>query len=742
MQVSRQARGRKAPRALKLALKAAAATFAAAPAFADDQQAPVATTQPAQPPAKAADGVQAFDAAYFRQYNPVTAGDMVARVPGFEIDDGETLRGFGATAGNVLINGERPSSKTAMTEQLKRIPADGVARIELISGSASNVDVRGQTQLVNVVLKAAKESSPTAWVAALQHLQYSDRLGWNLQVTKTFALSDNAELTVDLQAPNLRGRVESVEPVRNAAGTLTQYRRQVGQPNQIGAQAAATLKWRPTARDSVGINAQFAPTWNTTNIANFVFTPANVLTSATAGLSDYDDNYNAEIAGDWEHRFSPAFSIKALALATFTGVDQDDVFRTVAIPPGRLVNTQTLFRTTEGGERVGRAVATWRPNPAHTVDFGVEGAFNFRETTLDIFNNNGSGPVPQLLPVSDVRVEEVRGEAFVTDVWKMSPTFTLETGFTFEASRIEQTGDEVKEREFSYPKPRVIGTWQATPTDQWRASLVRDVAQLDFAEFASSINVVDASQIIGNPDLEPEKTWKLRGEWEKRFGRRGALTLAVFHDLVEDVQDFVPRTVCLTPGVSLAACTPANRRTFDAPGNLGDGTRTGIEARGALPLAPLVPNAELRFSGMWQTTEATDPATGEDRRFSGERDWQYNLSYRQELPKMKSAWGATLSRSSDRHEFKVAEDILFDRPGERLDTYVETTAIKGVTLRFNVMNVFSPFEERTRTFYRGDPLNLATPPRATGVLDRVETRKQKGGPEGTRVFMIRASGTF
>ena len=115
---------------------------------------------------------------------------------------------------------------------------------------------------------------------------------------------------------------------------------------------------------------------------------------------------------------------------------------------------------------------------------------------------------------------------------------TLETGFIYEASKIKQTGDETKEREFSYPKPRAILTWQAAESDQVRTSITREVAQLDFTEFASAINVVDQSSVIGNPDLEPEKTWRARAEWEHKFGPRAALTLAVFHDQVEDVQEF------------------------------------------------------------------------------------------------------------------------------------------------------------------------------------------------------------
>lgn len=709
--------------------------------------APVAFAQqaPAAPPANpdavatagakpgAAEGVQVFEGAFFKQYNPVTAADIVNRVPGFEIDDGEALRGFGATAGNVLVNGERPSSKVLISEQLKRIPADSVLRVELVSGSTSNMDARGQTQLVNVVLKQAKAGgSPTTFVFDLRDIQYSERLGWGVQLTKTFALGEDADLTLDFQLPNLRGRTESFETVRNAAGALTLYREQLGQPNNMGVQGSGVLKWRPSAQDTVSFNAQVAPTWNTSNIASFNFTPSGNFAQGLTGEIDYPTNYTAEVGGDWEHRFSPELSVKGIALATFTNIDQDDIFRiytpTGTAGPGGLFNTQTFARTTEAGERVGRGFLTWRPDPAHTIDVGIEGAFNFRDTTLDIFNNLGGGPVPQALPVSDTRVEETRIEPFVTDVWKLSPALTLETGFIFEASTIKQTGDEVKEREFSYPKPRAILTWQAGESDQLRTSITREVAQLDFAEFASSINVVDASSLIGNPNLEPEKSWKARAEWEHKFGARAAVTVAVFHDQVEDVQDFIPRTVTLG--------------TFDAPGNIGDGTRTGIELRGALPIGELLPNAEVRFSGLWQETDVTDPVTGESRRFSGERDWNYNVSFRHDLPELKLAWGANALGQSDRQDFKAAEDILTDRPGARFDLFVDSTMIAGVTIRLSASNISHPEERRTRTFYASNPLDALAPARSTGVISRIEERKQKGGPDGTQVFSIRVSGSF
>jgi hypothetical protein len=703
------------------------------------QQAPVPSPTDKAAPAQAAqDGVQTFEVGFFKQYNPVTAADIVNRVPGFEIDDGEALRGFGATAGNVLVNGERPSSKILISEQLKRIPADSVAKIELISGSASNVDVRGQTQLVNVVLKKTTqgESSPGTWVVDVRSLQYSNRVGGQFQLTKKFSLGETADLTLDFQLPNLRGRTESFEAVRNPAGDLTRYRQQLGQPNQIGVQGSGVLKWRPTAEDTVGLNVQIAPTWNTTNIGSIDYTPAGAFERGTFGFVDYTNNYTAEVGADWEHRFSPELSVKLIGLGTFTGVDQDDLFHiftpTGTAGPSGLATIRTINRTTEGGERVGRGFVTWRPNGAHTIDIGMEGAFNFRETTLDIFNDIGAGPVPQALPVSDTRVEETRVEPFITDVWKISPQLTLESGFIYEASTIKQSGDEVKEREFSYPKPRLIATWQAAETDQLRASVTREVAQLDFAEFGSSINVVDESSLIGNPDLEPEKTWKARVEWEHKFGKRGAVTMAVFHDAVEDVQDFVPRTICNVIGQ--VPCAPANLRTYDAPGNIGDGTRTGVEVRGALPLSPLIPNAEVRFSGMYQETDVTDPLTGESRRFSTEREWTYNVAYRQELPELKSAWGGSAKGTSDKFEYKYLEEIAFDRPGSAIEVFAETTQIPGVTVRASVTNIFHVEETRVRSFFAGS--------RASDVLQRTEERKQKGGPEGTQWVAVRVSGTF
>lgn len=689
-----------------------------------------------------------FEAAFFAPYNPVNAADMVGRVPGFEINDGDDRRGFGATAGNVLVNGERPSSKATISEQLRRIPASAVLRIELLSGSASGVDVRGQSRLVNVVLRQTTNSdSPLTWVIGARLVQYSERISHVLQLSKSFKLADNVDVSLDLQTPNFPGRTVAFEAVRTPSGSLTGYRKQYNQLSFRGIQLAANLKWRLGEADKLNLSTLYSPGENSTGIGNVEFLPSGVASSSTYGRTEFPTQQRGEFGGDWEHSFGQDLSIKLIGLATFSEFGQEQTLSTYLT--SGLSNTRRQLSGSENGERVARAAVTWKASDSHSLEFGAEGAFNFRDSTLSISNQGPGGPiVPVALDVANTRVEEVRGEASVTDIWQVGAGLTLETGLNFEASRITQTGDESKQREFTYAKPSIAATWLPEAGSTIRASLKRDVSQLDFSEFATSVSSIDNITLVGNPDLTPQQAWKARIEWDRRFGGRGAVTVGIFHDEVEDVRDLVVRDIDPGPAIRLA----------DAVGNLGDGTRTGIDLRGTLPLDFLgITGADFRFNTIYQQSRVNDPLTGETRSFSsgensnqrprsggsdggppplnvGNRDWGYVLSVRQELPELKSSWSLSLAHNAAREEFKLVEAITTDRPVDRMDLNWETTAITGVTVRLGISNMLSPQEERVRTFY--------SPDRSSGVIVRTESRMNKGGMEGARTYTIQMSGKF
>ena len=127
----------------------ALAVAIAAPALAQ------AGDTPAPAPAQAS-RTTVYQADFFASYAPRNALDIARRVPGFNLDLGNTdIRGFGAAAGNVVINGARPSSKAESLETtLARIPASRVARVEVGPGDLYGADYSSRSQVLNIIMSA------------------------------------------------------------------------------------------------------------------------------------------------------------------------------------------------------------------------------------------------------------------------------------------------------------------------------------------------------------------------------------------------------------------------------------------------------------------------------------------------------------------------------------------------------------------------------------------------------------
>ena len=96
----------------------------------------------------------AYPPSFFAEAQPVSAYDMVIRLPGFTFDKGQAIRGLAGAGGNVYIDGQPPVSKNdALDEILKRIPTQSVELIELIRGGAPGIDMEGKSVIANVVRK-------------------------------------------------------------------------------------------------------------------------------------------------------------------------------------------------------------------------------------------------------------------------------------------------------------------------------------------------------------------------------------------------------------------------------------------------------------------------------------------------------------------------------------------------------------------------------------------------------------
>ena len=131
-----------------------------------------------------------YPAAYFTEWQPITAGDMLARIPGqdtngsggggfggpggFSGSPSRGGRGLGSGAGSteILINGKRNAGKNNSTQQmLQRIAASQVQEIQIIRGTSGDLDVRGSGQIINVVLSEELSSNSFSYQGSINYSQ-------------------------------------------------------------------------------------------------------------------------------------------------------------------------------------------------------------------------------------------------------------------------------------------------------------------------------------------------------------------------------------------------------------------------------------------------------------------------------------------------------------------------------------------------------------------------------------------
>src|SRR3954470_13070372 len=156
-----------------LLVAASAAALAASPLHAQTPGAGELPQGKAQPGSR----TTVYDANFFAQYGPRTALDIVQRIPGFTLDLGNNqastgvdVRGFAGTAGNVVFNGARPSSKSETLQAvLARIPASRVKSVQVGAGELYGADYSGKSQVANLILSAEKGIAGNLTASAVRH---------------------------------------------------------------------------------------------------------------------------------------------------------------------------------------------------------------------------------------------------------------------------------------------------------------------------------------------------------------------------------------------------------------------------------------------------------------------------------------------------------------------------------------------------------------------------------------------
>ena len=634
-------------------------------------------------------GVLVFEPAFFADSRPDTALDLIARLPGFAFESGDSgTRGLAGTAGNVLIDGRRPSTKSDSLDQiLRRISAAGVARVELIRGGAPGIDMQGRSVVANVVLvrtvttervfEANSYVYPDGHLGPVLAARWSRREGDDQIEGSISGFSDRTDGTGDGfrrrydPAGNLIQDADLVlwDRIRNLRATGAVQRRVGGGLLRVN----GLLGWFGNE------NAQ------------------DLLIRSGGGFDSFNDeeanDINSELGVSWARDLNPRLDLELTGLQRYATEDYTGVSESRG-------DSSTFTADATSGESIGRAILRFRPGSRWSFETGGEVAYNFLDSATTYAENG----VPVPLPSSSVKVEELRGEVFGQATWRPDPTLTLEGGLRVEVSEISQSGDSDLTKSFVYPKPRIQATWTPRTGHQFRFRAEREVGQLDFGDFIASADI-DIGQVEGgNPDLEPEKSTVIEAIYEHRFDGEGVIEVTVSHADIEDVVDVIP----LTGG-------------FDGVGNIGDGKADFFQLRLTLPTDRLgIPNGRFQTRGSWSSTSVLDPVTGEARRFQGNQAFGCGVSFNQDLMGGRWSWGFEHGCNIDKgRAFRVREVRAFHEEPD-VEAFVQWKPERDLTVRVDLGNATDRAQGNDREIYAG--------PRDTAPLAFREVRRTRMSP--------------
>lgn len=640
--------------ALAVASQPAEAAPAPAPAPAPAvQDAPAAAA--AEAPAEGAAGVLVFESAFFAEARPNTAADMVARIPGFAVSQDTSVRGFSGAVGNVLIDGARPASKhDALSDVLGRIPASQVLRIELIRGGAQGVDMQGFSQVINVVRRqgASRQHVLTGGFHLFERsnlipiagYELSGRDGdriYELALRSTTSISNGVGVGANIRTDLNGGLLRDARVRGEAGGAGLSLRGRLQQPILGGTgEVSVSLSRSPFTYEETIVGGGFRQDFR-----------------------DHFESTSGEFSARFQRPLSDRWSYELRGIQRLT--------ETVGAQAVRVDTTDQRFDYDNlSGESILRGSVRFVQSPTLTWEGGVEGAYNFLDAQQALFL--GGTRVP--LPSDAVRVEELRAEGFVTAAWRVRENVTLDAAMRVEVSRISQSGGSDLEREFVYPKPRLLLTWSATPSDQIRLRVEREVSQLDFGDFAASASLQEGRVGAGNAELEPQKTWVLEAVYERRFWGDGVLTLSGQVGYLTDAIDLVP-------------VVASDGSVFSAPGNIGDGEIRAFVAETTIPTDRLgIAGGRLRLRASWVNIDVTDPTTGVLRRSSGNAPFIGTVAWTHDIQSWRGSYGFEWQSASESVAYRI-DELSRQYVENNFNVYAEWKPTPALTLRLQYYDI-------------------------------------------------------
>ena len=661
----------------------------------------------ASPDADAEDSTVVYEASYFDSYNPINVNDMLSRIPGLDVGGGRRGgggRGLG-TGGNLLIDGQRIAGKgNSASDQLNRIAAQDVDRIEIIRNTSGSLNVRGAGQVVNIILREGRSrSTTTAEVRARHNHDGTVEGGGNLSHSRQVG---DFQMLMNLQArPNYENRATWEDRIVPGGDVVTTLR-ETDIRDQDDYEFSTNMSYM-TGAHRIQFNTllgdQSHPRPVRRDFVDFI-DGAAIGRTETEEVDNTQSNW--EIGGEYEYTFENDARLQVLLLANEEVRDSvRERFATASGDPlGNL--DKVLFidskRTTQ--ERIFQGNYSFSLTEDQSLRVGVERADTRLDSSLFLGSRSGSelpsertGGLPPLTSQFNpgTQVQEIRYEGFAFHNWTLNDSMSLESSLVYETSEISQSGQFEKNRDFQFWRPSVDFRYNITDSLQFRASAQRTISQLSFRNFAATQNNDDRDQNTnaGNPELVPEKRWRYETVMEYRLpDDAGVFNARLFYD---DVEDYIGRiNATVNPETPLSAT-----------GNVGPVKRWGMFANASsrlvyFGLRDAIISADLALFD----SEIIDPFLGTEQRISG-RGFS-SVNFRHDVTDLGLTYGAEYRYPLIGGLYDIDINTITRNDGQpSLDLFVSKVFFDDFLVRLDSDNTLDDSSCRIRQRFNGTTID-------------------------------------
>jgi hypothetical protein len=649
---------------------------------------------------------------WFSRFAPNSAADMLNAIPSFSIQAAEEDRGIGRGAENVLINGEQVIGKgTSAVSLLSKIPATTVAKIEVKDASFYNIS--GLSGLVaNVILTRNKIQGTWKWSPEFRQ-EASTR--WSNGELSISGELNSIVYTIGLSNDSARIGEVGREQIFNRGAELTQQREE----------RSGTESDQPEL--DVDVFRRFSPTFSAgVNITARTGRKTDQFTSLQTAISSGEDRptrlFESHVDDDWNGYGITVRSQKQLGSRQFNSLFVYDNERRRSSSRSALsqgnIDTRTLQifnRETTDQEAVFRGNYRYGGNE-HFWEASVELAHNSLTSSAVSGEGTDSQPLvllPNLSASGDI--SEFRSEIFLNRRYSLGK-LVLDGAIGAEFSEVtvsELAGlDGDLSRSFFRPKGEVSATLRLNSRWLARATVSREVEQLDFFNFLGAANFELQRTSGANVELLPTEFWRATATLENQLNKNSNHALTVSHSWFENIVD---RRVV------------ENR---DAVANIGRGKKWSIDSELTWrPAVTALSQWQFNLKNGYEESSLTDPVTGVSRPFSGSRRWSYRAEGVYQLAKQPMSFGIGTEYTKNNRSYRTDEVSLIQAEPFTF-AYATHSDFYGLNVVFFVYNMIDATTVFDRQIFDGF--------RDAGVTSRMEALRKHTGMFYNIVFQ----GTF